>query len=556
MSPQNRVMIIGLDGASLNVVLPFAQKGIMPYMKHVIDRGAVGPLRSVTPPVTGPAWASFLTGKQPGKHGLYDFVKCVPGHVTRKPVNYTDIKSPTLLSLVGNAKGKSVCSFNVPITFPPPAINGIVVTGMLTPDTQVEFTYPAELKNKLQAKYGPYILDVFWQRFSDSTAEKFVQQLMDYERQKLAIAKDLFLERPWDLFMAVFTGTDRIQHALWHVIEAIVEGKTLSPGEERLKPLVKGYYRLLDEGIADLIEASDDDTIIFFMSDHGFGPLRKKFYINSWLRKEGLLHYDLVQARRNTRKISLKRAIKQHLMRLPGLGQLLTRPVFLPLKGRMQTYQFLDLIDWSRTQAFSASNTEQGIYVNLKGRQPHGVVNPGKDYETLRCQIIDMLCGIIDPSDGQPLVSHIYKKEDIYIGPYTESAPDIVFFLKNGECLADVRLFDELWQETSWITGRGTHRQDGLFIAYGKGIRKDISVKASITDLVPIVLYLLEIPIPHEVDGVLPISIFKEDFLQLRAPHYETLTAAKEETVDEVFSFTDEEEKKIFQKLKGLGYMG
>ena len=150
----------------------------------------------------------------------------------------------------------------------------------------------------------------------------------------------------------------------------------------------------------------------------------------------------------------------------------------------------------------------------------------------------------------------IYKKEDIYIGPYAESAPDIVFFLKDGECLADVRLFDELWQETSWVTGRGTHRRDGLFIAYGNGIRKDISVKASITDLVPIVLYLLEIPIPHELDGVLPISIFEEDFLQLRAPHYETLTTAKEETVDEVFSFTDEEEKKIFQKLKGLGYMG
>lgn len=551
---KNRVMVLGLDGATLKVIGPFARKGIMPHMKRILDHCAAGPLWSVTPPVTGPAWASFLTGKQPGKHGLYDFVKCVPGHVTRKPVNYTDIKSPTLLSLVGNAKGRSVCFFNVPITYPPPEINGFVVTGMLTPDTDVQFTYPEILKRKLETKFGPYILDVFWQRFSDDTAEQFICKLIEYEKQKLDVAKELFSEKPWDLFMAVFTGTDRIQHALWHVIEAILDGSKLIPRQERLKPLIKDYYALLDRGLADLINAAGKETTVLFMSDHGFGPLKKKFYINSWLQEKGWLSYDADLVRRVNRKKSFKAILKQYLMRFPVVQEFIARRGTLPLRKRMQAYQFLDFIHWSRTQAFSVSNTEQGIYINLKGREPRGVINPGKEYETLRDSIMDALRSLHNPENGQPLVSHLYKKEELYHGPYMNHAPDIVFFLGEGEYLADVRLTDYLWEDLSWITGRGTHRKDGLFIAYGNGVRKGINVEANIVDLAPTVLFLLNRPIPEDIDGSILTSVFESDFLSARTPQFEAVKDTMEEG-RQPFSLSQEEEKKVFSNLKDLGYM-
>ena len=554
MSRRNRVLVIGLDGASLNVILPLAQNGVMPRVKDIIDQGAVGTLTSVTPPVTGPAWASFLTGKQPGKHGVFDFVKATPGSLTRKPVNYTDIKASTLISLIGGKEGKTVCAFNIPITYPPPVINGFVVTGMLTPDTDATFTYPETLKGRLETKFGPYVLDVFWQRFSGDTAEWFLNELIDYEKQKLAVAKELYSEKRWDLFMAVFTGTDRIQHALWHVIEAILDEKELSPKEERLKPLIKDYYGLLDRGIADLVDAAGEETTVFFMSDHGFGSLNKKFHINSWLRQQNWINYDLEQTRRISRRQSFKRILKQNLMRFPVMYNLIRKKGSVPLDKRMNTYQFLNFIQWSHTKAYSVSNTEQGIYINLKGREPHGVVNPGSEYENLRNDIMDALKTLRDPMGEQPLVSQLYKKEELYHGPYTDDAPDIIFFLSNGKYLADVNLTEHLWEEVSWITGRGTHRKDGLFIAYGKGVRKGIKVDANIVDLAPTALFLLDSPISQDIDGSILFSVFEDDFLKLKSPQYE-VAGNKAEEDSPTFSLSENEEKKVIQQLTDLGYM-
>ncbi|MDY6973438.1 MAG: alkaline phosphatase family protein [Thermodesulfobacteriota bacterium] len=554
MSRRNRVLVIGLDGASLNVILPFAQNGIMPRMKEIVEQGAVGPLMSVTPPVTGPAWASFLTGRQPGKHGVFDFVKATPGSLIRKPVNYTDIKASNLISLISGEAGKTVCSFNVPITYPPPVVNGFVVTGMLTPDTDATFTYPESLKQQLETRFGPYVLDVFWQRFTDNTAEQFLNELIDYEKQKLGAAKELLSQREWDLFIAVFTGTDRIQHALWHVIEAILDGKTLSPKEERLKPLIRDYYALIDRSLADLVDAAGEETTVFFMSDHGFGSLNKKFLVNAWLRQKGWLSYDLEQIRKINRRQSFKKILKQNLMRFPVVYNLLRKKGPVSLEKRMNTYQFLNLIQWPHSTAYSVSNTEQGIYINLKGREPYGIVNPGIEYENLRDDIMDALRTLRAPTDGRQLVSHLYRKEELYQGPHKDNAPDIVFFLSDGEYLADVRLTEHLWEEVSWTTGRGTHRKEGLFIAYGHGVRKGTRVDANIVDLAPTVLFLLDIPISQDIDGTILDSVFEEEFLNQKAPQY-AVAGNRAEEESEVFSLSEKEEEKVIQQLADLGYM-
>jgi predicted AlkP superfamily phosphohydrolase/phosphomutase len=550
----NRVMVLGLDGISPNILNTFARQGIMPNIKRMMDYGVTGPLSSVIPPSTGPAWTSFLTGQHPEKHGIFDFVDRKAGQMYPRPVNYTNIKSPTLLSIVGHRENREVCAFNVPVTFPPPSINGIVVSGMQTPDTSVQFTHPAHLKGEIEAKYGPYMLDVFWHGYSDATANRFLRQLIAYEEQKIAIAKDLLLRRPWDLFIAVFMGTDRIQHALWHIIEAIVEDRKLGSKEEKLKGPVESYYRLIDEAIGEIIESAGENTTIFVMSDHGFGPLKKEFYINAWLRQEGLLAFNLKEARRISRNFSFRRALRQQLMRFPPINKYFrSKRVKFPMRGRMHSYWFLGLIDWSQTKAYSASPTEQGIYINLQGREPYGTVQPGQEYEHVRNHIIDRLKNLSDPADGEPLVSHIVKKEDVYQGPHTENAPDLLFALRQGEYATDTRLCDYLWEETSWITGRGAHRLDGVFLAYGRGIRKGEKTALHITDIAPTVLYVLDIPIPQEIDGKIPLSVFEEAFIAERPPRIDKsadLTAQSKE-----FSLSDEEEQKIFQNLEDLGYL-
>lgn len=549
---ENRVMIIGLDGGTLDVINPLAEMGYMPGLHRLMQIGVCGPLRSVTPPVTGPAWASFLTGKQPGRHGLFDFFKRVPGQVNRQPVNYTDIRAPTLLTLVGGRDDMAVCAFNIPITYPPPQINGIVIGGMLTPNTDVDFIWPQTLKKELEEKYGPYTLDVFWQRFSDQTAANFVRELIDYEAQKLAIARDLYHRRKWDLFMAVFTGNDRISHALWHVLVAIIEDRKLPANQEKLKPLVIQYFQLVDKHIADLVEAADKRVSVFLMSDHGFGNLGKKFLVNTWLYKQGWLNFDARRAAKIDSAMALRRAIKKTLTRVPILDWFLKKAYRFPMKGRLHSYRFLDMIDWERSKAYSASGTEQGIYINLKGREVQGTVAPGEEYESLRESIITALREILDPQDGQPIVSHICKREELYQGAYVGNAPDIVFFLRSGEYLAGTKLTSKLWEDVSWVTGRGTHRREGLFLACGQGFKRGITAEMDIIDLAPAVLFLLGLPIPEDMDGKVRPEIFDDEFFNARCLEF---TTASSDATDEQIGFTKNEEQEILQRLEDLGYL-
>ncbi len=219
----------------------------------------------------------------------------------------------------------------------------------------------------------------------------------------------------------------------------------------------------------------------------------------------------------------------------------------------MRSQRFLGLINWSQTKAYSASNTESGIYINLEGREPYGTVQPGQEYEYVRNHIIDRLKNLSDPSDGGPLVSHILKKEEVYHGPHTENAPDLLFALRHGEYAASIKLCDYLWEETSWITGRGSHRLDGIFLAYGRGIRRGGRTALHITDIAPAVLYVLDIPIPKEVDGKIPLSVFEDAFIAERPPRIDKSATVPSQSKER--SLSDEEEQKILQKLEDLGYL-
>ncbi|NCO33284.1 MAG: hypothetical protein GW893_05355 [Armatimonadetes bacterium] len=547
------VIVIGLDGATLDVLIPLAKQGLMPRMGELLKKSAYGPLTSVIPPVTGPAWTTFMTGMMPDRHGLMDFVHRTEGSVHRVPVNYNRIQTPTILEMVGKQQtGKRVCGFNIPITYPAPEINGIVVSGMLTPGTDVDYTYPKELKQEIEA-IEPYILDVFWQTFSDSSSEAFLRRLIEFEKQKVRISRELYEREAWDLFISVFVGTDRIQHALWPVIAGIIDAKTLEPRWEALKPLVREYFSIVDDAVGWLLDKAGDEKAIFVMSDHGFGPLDRKFYVNRWLHDQGWLAFDERMARTQRTKALVKLLLKKILLRIPGLGKIATSKMTRPMKGRMKAYQFLDIIDWDKTTAYGVSNTEQGIYINLKGREPNGIIEPGEEYQRVCKQVADALKQVVDPQDGKSIVSHAYSRDELYSGPHAGESPDIIFFLRDGAYLADVKLHPKPFGPTSWTTGRGTHRLDGTFIAYGPNVKPQSGIRTSIADLVPCILYQLGMAIPDNLDGKLPLDVFDKEFVTANPPSYRTAESSERE--GKQGDMDEDEQALVFERLKGLGYL-
>lgn len=553
--PKSKMVIIGLDGGTFTIIDPLIAEGKLPNIARLIDKGARGPLASVIPPVTGPAWTSFMTGKEPGRHGLFDFVKPIPGGYGREVVNYSHIRARTIWSILSEA-GLSVGLVGVPATWPPPKVNGFVVTGMLTPGTDVTYTHPPELAAEIEEKYGPYTLDIWWQSYNKGQEDILLDDLIKCARLRWTVARDLLTERPCDVFMMVFESTDRIHHALWHILDPRAP---LDERDSRLRERIVDIYSEIDKGIGEIVEAAGPEATVFLMSDHGFGPLTGKFAINTWLEQEGLLNCTGWNRQAARSRAKAKSVVKHlaHKIAPTAAGRLLRKAISLVKKPRSGTpYRFLQYIDWSRTRAYSVSNTESGIYLNLEGREPQGIVKPGAEADELKRTIVEKLQKIRHPETGEQLVpsDRVALREDIYDGPFVDNAPDVLFFLKEGEFPLDVNLDPVLFQPSTWTTGSGSHRMNGIFCASGPDIKAGTELELPrIIDLAPTILGLLDLPIPSDMDGDALRDILTEEALQRHS--FATREVADDEFQDEAQDFTQEEAAKVEQQLKDLGYL-
>ncbi len=552
---RNKIVIIGLDGGTFEIIDPLIAEGRLPNIARLIEKGTRGPLQSVIPPVTGPAWTSFMTGKEPGRHGLFDFVKPVEGGYGREVVNYSHIRARTIWSMISDA-GLDLGIVGVPATWPPPKVNGFVVTGMLTPGTDVTYTHPPELAAEIEEKFGPYVLDIWWQSYNRGQEDLLLDALHDVARQRGTVALDLMQSRPWDVFMMVFEATDRIHHSLWHLLDpgAKPVGKDL-----RFRERILDIYSEIDAGIGRLVDAAGRSANVFIMSDHGFGPLTGKFAINTWLEQEGLLSctgWNRQAARSRARVSSLAKWLN-HKIAPTAAGRLLRKTISLVKKPKKSTpYRFLQYIDWSKTKAYSVSNTESGIYLNLEGREPQGIVKPGPEAEELKKVIIDKLQQIRHPDTGEQLVppDRVVPREKIYDGPFVDRAPDVLFFLKDGEYPVDVNLDPEIFQPANWRTGSGSHRMNGIFCASGPDIKPGLELELPrIIDIAPTILGLLDLPIPSDMDGAVLREMLTDD--ALGAHGFATVEVDEKAFDDEAQDFTEEEAARVEKQLKDLGYL-
>ncbi len=547
-----KVFIFGLDGASFSVLGPLMKSGAMPNMARLAAEGATGDLRSTVPPVTGPAWASFMTGKHPAKHGVFDFVRRVKGDVGREVISYNAIKSHTIFDFLKEG-GRKTCAVNVPLTYPFPPVDGCVVSGLLTPKSVESISSPPGLMDEIREEIGEYVMDVWWERFGKDRIDQFLERLMFCTEQRIKAIRHVSRKIDWDFFITVFIGTDRIQHWLWDYIAPEESFRGRSARDREINRMVVAYYRRIDEFLGEVMDGLDEGTTLLVISDHGFGPLRGKVHINEWLEERGFLSFDKEKIEGLRKKAAQKMRIKKVVKTVDVLdiwGRFASK--MIKRSKRLSFYSFLHCINWEKTRAYSASNTEQGIYINLKGREALGVVSPGSEYEKVREDLMRELRAFTDPETGRPMVSSIQKGEDVYSGPYLGEAPDIIFFLQDGEYIADVQPADEIFVKRGWETSFGSHRFEGVLMAYGSDIRHGRVSGARLVDIAPTVLNVLGLPINDDMDGVVLKDIFKRDFLEKNRPAFRAPGGSKDIRDS---GYDSDDAADVESQLKDLGYL-
>jgi len=550
-----KVFILGLDGASPEVIESLISLGRLPTFKKIGEEGVMGRLRTTIPPITGSAWSSFMTGKNPGKHGIFDFISRKEGTYHLSPINAQKRDGRPFWSWAGNA-GKRVCIFHVPVTYPPEQVNGMMVSGMLTPPNRTDYTYPKSLVKELEKIVPDYRIHVT-ESYSRGQEERFLKHLDEVTNQRMNAMEYLFKQEDWDLFIGVIEGIDVIQHELWHCWDP--HHFRYSPSENEYSDAIPKYYEKMDGLLRRIMEEwIDSQWTLIVMSDHGAGPLEKLLYLNNFLMQNGFL--KLKREFRPSIKHLFFRAgfvpmTFYHLLLQMGLGRMKKKTRFGQRESWLRPF-FLSFedVDWSQTKAYSFGSTAGQIYLNLKGREPRGIVSPGREAEEVTEEIIEELKKLVDEQTGEKVVGEIYRKEELYHGPHLGEAPDVIFLPKSFEIVAFGEYEFASHRVIDFSLGvSGSHRMDGLVMMRGKQFKPGTVIqRAHIVDLAPSILYLLDLPVPDAMDGKVLEAAFLEKSFKERGIRF------IEESVSTFLAqdiYSSGEEEALKKQLKSLGYL-
>jgi len=562
----NRVLVLGLDGATFDLIKPWAAAGYLPTLKRLMDEGAQGSLLSTTPPMTGPAWTSFATGVNPGKHRLYDWIARDEGRYSFSPVTALDMEAPTIYTLLSDA-GRRVCSLNVPMTYPPTPVNGVMVSGLPAPSTKVQITYPPNLYNEILEAVGDYILYPDpGQAYSEAGVDAFLTRLYRTTDLRIQTLDYLQSREPWDFAMVVFNGTDTISHAMWKYMD---KTHPLHDPAAALKygNAIRDYYAYLDGKLARYVDQLPDDTTLVVMSDHGFAPFHKFIHVNNWLLQEGFMATNpgfLTGVKRTMFRHGFSPMNVYDTMMRFGLGGLKREVVRGQGQGLLKTlFLSFEDIDWSQTKAYSLGNVGQ-VYINVVGREPQGCVQPGAEYEQVRAEIMAKLQTLRDPETGELVVESIYRREELYQGDFLEKAPDIVFLPRRLEYFGfgeyefgSHKIIESMRRGIS-----GTHRMNGIFMAYGAAIQPGSVVEgASLYDLAPTILRLMDEAVPEHMDGRVLEEMLAPDVAAALAQRGATRSQSNKSGHSGGKSYAQEtmsaeDKKALADRLRSLGYVG
>jgi predicted AlkP superfamily phosphohydrolase/phosphomutase len=363
-------------------------------------------------------------------------------------------------------------------------------------------------------------------------------------------------EKPWDFFMVVFTGTDRVQHFFWDDLIALL-GDGDAGGDTRIPGEVEAYFRELDAAVGGLVEQAGPSTMVLIVSDHGFGPAQtRRFYVNVWLEQLGLLsrrgsegvldleYWRVLVGRSKRLKALLRRFLPQSVQ---DRGTDAARSVS---KG---------IVDWSKTRAYYVPVYFHvcGVEINVVGYMREWIVSQGPEYESVRQQVIEQAEQLVDPRDGRPVVQSAHRREDLYAGPYVEGFPDVILVL-DPDYIGVPSLAGTCLVEPHHSNRPGEHRHDGVLVAAGPFVRQagELTIPMNLLDVPPTILHGMEIPVPTVFDGRVLSDIFDPAFLSANPVREQILTPGAISSLERDASvYSDEQEAQIEERLRNLGYL-
>jgi len=537
----------GIDGATFDLIRPWAEAGDLPNLARLMAEGVHGLLESTLPPVTSPAWPTFSTGKNPGKHGVFDFIRPMGGQF--ELVNASSIRAPTLWQILSEA-GRTVGVMNVPVTYPPAVVNGFIVGGMLSPVGET-FTYPADLLARYDGSMKPYRI-VPHVQFKQGNETEFAADLLDLVERRGEYALRLMSDYPHDFLMFHFQATDIIQHAFWKFVDP-THPHYDPQAAARFGPALKQVYQRVDGFVGQMLDRLTDDTTVIVMSDHGFGALHYVVNLNLFFLEHGLLHLKRgawTRIKTSLFRAGITPASIWHLVERTGLQNYVWQ-VSKSTRNKVvgKFLSFAD-VDWSRTLTYSIGHVGQ-VYVNLRGREPEGIVEPGVEYEAVRRRVVEALSQLRHPETGQPLVDRAIPGDQVVHGPYAHRSPDLYVILDGYRAIAFPLFATDSRIVTRQIRGdSGCHRQHGVLIAWGAGIKRGgVVTGAHIQDLAPTILHLMGQPVLDDMDG----RVLTEVLATSRPVEYRS---AGPDRAEAEAGLSTEETAEVEERLRALGYLG
>jgi predicted AlkP superfamily phosphohydrolase/phosphomutase len=542
-----RVLVIGLDGATFDLIEPWAKQGVLPNIDRLLQQGTRAALRSTWPHATAPAWTTFATGANPGQHGIFDFLLPESTLENLRTVTSADIKVTTFYEMLERA-GRHCILVNLPVSYPPRIDRGIVITSLMTQGQQ--WVYPSSLLDKYPQLHQ-YRIGPDGEIAGRGTTDEYIADIRRLEKTRFECARELFTHEPWDFFFFLISGTDWIQHRKY--TDLIRDEPT-----DKL-PAVKAF-REFDSYIGWFLDNLPQDTNLFIISDHGFCRRDGIFFVNTWLHQEGYLELTAGPARRNTpsrlaeereEARTRKRSIRlgrwaSILQSHPRLRKAARRAYHLLRSALPLSIDFKSMrIDVSRSQVYMTWEGGWGIYVNDKSRFEVGLVEAEK-CEPLRAEIMAKLRSLRDPESGQPVFEEVKRKEEVYTGTELTLAPDIL--LASNTYQVDAIATEHLF----WRSSHNGHSPLGILIALGPDIRQGERVsEAGLADLVPTILHVMGLPVRDHMDGRVLQEVFRAD----SEPMTREVTYAEAESRTQEQRREAEDSQEVKDRLRALGYL-
>jgi len=459
-----KILVIGLDSVPSHILPELANE--LPNIKQMMDKGILAKLESCHPPITVPAWMVMMSSQSPGKLGVYGFRH-------RKGFSYDEgwltnsqsIKATRVWDLLAK-ENKKVCLIGIPATYPPIKVNGNLVSCFLTPRDKEDFTYPPQLSREIQNLVGKYIFDV---KFRNDDRDKIITDLYEMTEKRFEVIKHMMKKEDWDYLMFVEIGVDRLHHMFWKYYDK-THPKYVP--DNKYEKVIPDYYKFIDKKIGELLSMVDDDTFILLVSDHGTASMKGAFCINEWLIKEGYL------------------VLKKYPSSVSSLEE-------------------CD-IDWEKTTAWGWGGYYARIFLNIKGRESQGKINID-EVKKVREELRAKLLAIRGPAD-EKLDNKIFTPEELY-GECGGSKSDLMVYFDN----LSWRSAGTIGHDTFYLSENDTgpddsvHDMNGVFLLYHKKKTNHVTKlnKLSIYDIAPIVLGIMNIAVPKEMQGSVPKEISK-----------------------------------------------